>query len=241
MKIRAALIAAAVVLSGCSDGGAPRGGDIDGVTENAAPERDTAAGADEPEITVFGLTPTETDDPDAPTHSGGYEDEKRYNVTPADITEKYGMTIYKYDKSCYSVLLYDGEYHVLGTSFGGFGATSFAVADLNGDGCAELYFTFSWGSGIHRSQVGSFDTAEKRVREYDFSNYFSDMVFAEEDGRLFVYGADAEISSFVDIALKPTEKLGELVFDGGETRLLVEEAPLSGEGTEEVLRSTADS
>lgn len=236
MKKVICLVSAAVILTGCSDGGAPRNAHINGVTENAALNPDIAASAGEPQITVFGLTPTEEDEPVVRSYDS-YRDETRRNVTPADISEKYGMTIYKYDKSCRSELLYDGEYHTLGTFFGGFGATSFAVADINGDGSEELYFTFSWGSGIHRSQVGLFDTAEKQVRVYEFGNFGSDMVFAAEDGGLFVYGADAEINSFVDMELTPTEKIGELVFDGGETLLRVDE---TGESLGSVIFSLTD-
>jgi pimeloyl-ACP methyl ester carboxylesterase len=42
----------------------------------------------------------------------------------------------------------------LGTSFGGLGATSLCVTDLNGDGKPELLFAYSWGSGAHRACLG---------------------------------------------------------------------------------------
>jgi hypothetical protein len=42
----------------------------------------------------------------------------------------------------------------LGTSFGGLGATSFCVTDLDGDGKPELLFAYSWGSGAHRACLG---------------------------------------------------------------------------------------
>jgi hypothetical protein len=43
----------------------------------------------------------------------------------------------------------------LGSSFGGMGLQSICVGDLNGDGRPMLLFTYSWGSGRHRSQVGA--------------------------------------------------------------------------------------
>jgi hypothetical protein len=55
---------------------------------------------------------------------------------------------------------------LIGTGFGGQGVNSLCVADLNGDGRPELAFSFSWGSGIHRSQVGVFDVLAKKPKQY---------------------------------------------------------------------------
>lgn len=217
------MVFAAVFLAGCANHVTRYS---DSITENVALNVNIAAYPDQTEIVTFQLTPSETDDaPDAQDCDSEPEYDIRYNVTPSEITEKYGMTIYKYNKSCASVLFYDGEYYTLGTFFGGFGADSFAIADLNGDDCEELYFTFSWGSGIHRSQIGCFDTAEKQILEYGFSNYFSEMVLTAEDNRLLVYDADLDYEniSFVDMNLIPTEKIGELVFDGKEVLLQIDE------------------
>ena len=41
----------------------------------------------------------------------------------------------------------------LGTGSGGWGLTSMCVADLDQDGNPELAYTYSWGSGFHRSHV----------------------------------------------------------------------------------------
>jgi len=49
------------------------------------------------------------------------------------------------------------------------------VADLDGDRKAKLAFTYSWGSGIHRSVVGiwtggdSWIDASPRLRDYDLA------------------------------------------------------------------------
>jgi hypothetical protein len=54
----------------------------------------------------------------------------------------------------------------IGKGFGGYGVNSLCVADLNGDGRPELVYSFSWGSGVHRSQVGVFDALAKTPKEY---------------------------------------------------------------------------
>jgi hypothetical protein len=41
---------------------------------------------------------------------------------------------------------YDGEGYLMGGWFGGWGVTSMALCDMNGDGLKELYFTFSYGT-----------------------------------------------------------------------------------------------
>ncbi|MBP0976797.1 MAG: hypothetical protein J6P89_01310, partial [Oscillospiraceae bacterium] len=90
---------------------------------------------------------------------GAYGNDELYNITPQEITDKYGFRIFKYDQCCESYLEFNGGIYHIGTGFVGAGTTSFAVADLNSDGNPELYYTFSWGSGMHRSQIGYFDTA----------------------------------------------------------------------------------
>ena len=81
-------------------------------------------------------------------------EEHYYNIIPKDISDDYGFSVFKSDLTCNSLLVYEDKTYPLGDCFGGLGVTSFAIADLNEDGAFELYFTFSWGSGIIRSQIG---------------------------------------------------------------------------------------
>ena len=90
--------------------------------------------------------------------------------------------------------MYNDKIYSLGSSFGGYGLTAFAVADLNKDGMREIYFTFSWGSGIYRSQIGYFDMATEEVKIFDYSNEDNDMSFYQVD-RIFsekLSGANAD-------------------------------------------------
>jgi hypothetical protein len=50
-----------------------------------------------------------------------------------------------------SYLIIDQKVYQLGTAFGGFGLTSLCVADLDKNGEPELIYTYSCGSGLHRS------------------------------------------------------------------------------------------
>jgi hypothetical protein len=61
----------------------------------------------------------------------------------------------------------------LGQGFGGSGVMSICVADLDGDSRPKLFFTCSWGSGIHRSFAGLWTEGASEIhatpylRDYD--------------------------------------------------------------------------
>jgi hypothetical protein len=44
----------------------------------------------------------------------------------------------------------------MGTAFGGQGVNSMVTSDLNGNGDVELLFTYSFGSGIHRTRMAAY-------------------------------------------------------------------------------------
>jgi hypothetical protein len=52
----------------------------------------------------------------------------------------------------------------IGMDFGGDGVNSLCVADLKGDGQPFLVFSYAWGSGIHRSQIGALDCLAKEPK-----------------------------------------------------------------------------
>ena len=54
-----------------------------------------------------------------------------------------------------SYIVERGTVRRLGIAVGGSGVMSLRAADLLGLGRDQLYYTFSWGSGLHRSQVGA--------------------------------------------------------------------------------------
>ncbi len=139
-----------------------------------------------------------------------------YAIAPSEISAQYGFYLFKFDGSCASYLLYENIVYPLGEWFGGYGATSFAIADLSGDGKPELYFTCSWGSGIHRSQVGYFDPADRQVLLFPFSDIGHDLVLApDKDGILTVYrAAECDARSFVEIALSAGEKAASIHWEG---------------------------
>lgn len=169
-------------------------------------------------IDTFGLIPTESGvDEFIAQYSvpqSEYENDELYNITPQEITDKYGFRIFKYSHNCETFLEYNGNVYILGIGFGGNGTTSFAVTDLNNDGNIEIYFTYSWGSGMHHSQVGYFDTATLKEIDFDYSGW-DDMVLTVINGHLEAYTADWNIKNFVYIEATPKDKVGEISVENG--------------------------
>lgn len=142
----------------------------------------------------------------------GYEKDDCFNITPDFITNNSQFTIFKYNSSTASFLMFDNEIYILGEYFGGYGVTSMALADLDEDNQYEFYFTFSWGSGIHRSQAGYYNPASKKVVIFDYSyNDKELMLTTNKAGELLVNEANIESGgSFVDFTIKPAKVIGSI-------------------------------
>lgn len=160
-----------------------------------------------------------------------YGDDACYNITPDFIAENSDYRVFKFSQSCASFVLYDGKAYQLGEFLGGTGADSFALADLDGDGAYELYFTFSWGSGFHRSQVGHFDPAAKAVTVFDAAFFNEDcMLTLGANKTLEVrradisYGAD-DGEFYVSFDLLAGDALGTLAYEDGAVQFLQTEDP----------------
>lgn len=184
---------------------------------------DDENGFDASGIVTFEMEPTKTGVEkflaNNPKIANDYKEDELYNVTPSKITKKFGFTVFKFTKSCESYVVYKDKTYLLESSFGGPGTISFAAADLNKDGNYELYFTFSYGSGMNHAEVSCFDTSED-TEFYFCSDYFNDdMTLAVENGKLCVYKAAYKDSgSFVHIKTEPKEKIGEIVYEYGVIR-----------------------
>ena len=191
-----------------------------GLSDNAA----------DPDITVFGLAPSKTGVKeflaDNPTVKSSYQGDELFNVTPEEITDRYNFRIFKYSSDCESYLEYNGKTYHIGTGFGGPGTVSFAVADIDANNSPELYFTYSFGSGIHASDIGYFDFATETVSELEF--YYErgltdqgfdfelrDLAFVVNNNRLEIYSAAANGNSFVNLEVELKEKLGEITLNNG--------------------------
>ena len=152
-----------------------------------------------------------------------------YNITFDSVAEA-GYSIFKYGASGASFLMADEKIYPLGSFFGGYGVTSMAAADMDGDGKKELYFTFSWGSGIHRSQAGYFQPATGEVILFPYSHMNQDMmIVGDGKGGLALYDAQTvtreeadtvrDVLFMVDFDLVSGEYLTQVAYDGGQIAL----------------------
>lgn len=83
------------------------------------------------------------------------------DITPENVFKETGCQIFKNKETYESYLLYDGNIYTLGIGFGGLGVVDVETSDFNGNGEKELLYTYSWGSGMHRSCLGYFDLSKK--------------------------------------------------------------------------------
>ncbi|MCX7771642.1 MAG: zf-HC2 domain-containing protein [Clostridia bacterium] len=156
----------------------------------------------------------------APKLSKGFEAEKTYNITPDEVLKFTGCSIFKSVDTCESLLLYNNEIYPLGTGFGGLGLTDIKTCDFDHNGQRDLIYTFSWGSGLHRSEVGYFNLTTKKeiVLKYGeagaYLNY--DMLLEKaSDDSFSLYHADVDITggSFVSFRLIKGKHLANVVLE----------------------------
>ena len=150
------------------------------------------------------------------------------DVTPAEVLEETGCHIFKKPgPDHFDAFLLDGEHFcVLGClGMGGYGFTSAVPWDYDFDGVTDLVFTYSWGSGIHRSHLAVFDrnSREERdlfvyyPRDYDPSVLGSDLLVervTDERGAAScaVYTADVIMDgwNYADLRFTRRAKAGEV-------------------------------
>ena len=189
--------------------------------------------APESELTIV---PTKIRVPEFTKCAGYTEYDDFYNITPDFIADNSDFEIFKSVSSTDSFIMYDGEVYSVGICFGGFGVTSMALADLNRDGAYELYYTFSFGSGVHALNIGYFDPVKKEVTVLDCPlqlHLHELMLTVNESGDLCVNIAvidEKSYQSFVDFSLKAQELTGTVVLKEDTITLqLAEEMPEMGE------------
>jgi hypothetical protein len=115
----------------------------------------------------------------------------------------------------------------LGEATGGRGLTSVEISDLDGDGTAELLFTYAFGSGLHQSRIGMYAPAYGPERTYEAeTGYFGDVGLVREDkGTVIVQVVESDKAAST---LRYLDILGSLAIQ------------LDGEQAELVLRLAED-
>jgi len=147
-----------------------------------------------------------------------YDKDTCYNITPAYLRENSEYRIFKYDRSSASFLLYVDKVYPLGQWLGGFGVTSMVLADMDRDGRSELHFTYSWGSGLHRSHAAYFSPATKQIITLEYTHLNGDMLLSDNhDGSLSLFAATfSNLGDFVNYEIEGTDVIADIVYADGQ-------------------------
>lgn len=144
-----------------------------------------------------------------------------YNVTPHFISENSMYKIFKFSDTAETFLLYNDDIHKLGNNKDGYGAISFALADFNDDKEYELYFSYSWVSGIYRTNIGYFDPKEEKITGFN-NLYFKDKdaLLINSNGNLYV--VDGTLNKYIDdtnLRFNAGKVLAEIILENSEVQL----------------------
>lgn len=94
---------------------------------------------------------------------------------------------------------------------------SMKVLDLNNDGKSELYFTYSWGSGVHRSHAAYFDPIIEKIVPLEYTHMNKDMMLLiNGDGGLSLYDANIEMTDFVNYDMEATDFISNIIYSDGK-------------------------
>lgn len=116
------------------------------------------------------------------------------------------------DADCETLLVRGEERIPLGVGFGGLGVTQALL--LSG----KLYYSYSWGSGLHRSELACLGTdgVERRLVEFHYASYGKgdELLLVPSPDGIRIFSADAETNDgeegFLSVTLTPREYLGRI-------------------------------
>ncbi|MEI8199017.1 MAG: hypothetical protein WCG21_03060 [Eubacteriales bacterium] len=164
---------------------------------------------------LFELIDDKKQDMDSINYGYEFSYDTVYNITPPDVADGMDCQIFKCSTSCLSILVYNGGIYELGISFGGYGVVDMLLYDYTGDGVPELLYTYSWGSGIHRSCAAYFDFTVNMSVPLDYTAGEKEMMLVgNENGGISLYEAtltcDSDKTCFTDFSLHADAYLTEV-------------------------------
>jgi len=161
-------------------------------------------------------------------------------LTTDEIWDRLGAQLFQVDEGVRggeSFLVCGERALPLCSGFGGHGIQSACVTDLDGDQIPELTYTYSWGSGIHRSLVGVCRVDGDRLLQEELPLAFVGDLFVRKESDSWV---SVEIGRYgwAFGSWEPDAPLGELVGSPGPEFLTprIRLAPLSEEHTQSIWR-----
>lgn len=101
--------------------------------------------------------------------------ENCYNITTSNL-KQLDVKIFKFKDQCDTYMQFENEIYDVGTGYGGYGFINAVTCDIDNNETPDILFTFSYGSGIHRSVVSVFNMSTLMV-----TNLFSTTDEGNED------------------------------------------------------------
>lgn len=137
-----------------------------------------------------------------------------YRIYSNDLLINNTYQVFKFANNCASFLLYNDEIYKLGSWFGGLGVVDIKIADINNDGFDEVYFTNSWGSGIHWNGLSYFDTKDHNIYQlYVEKKHYQELMLTNSQSGIIVLRAYFSSSAnnqfaFINLTLTKKSELG---------------------------------
>jgi hypothetical protein len=164
-------------------------------------------------------------------NSGSEKQEEYFDITPQAILDEIGCQIFKSNMTCASYVLYEGEKYSISNFFGGWGIVDMQVCDFNGDGQADILYTSSWGSGMHRWEIGLFNFTDMTDEMLYSSlvmteNGMGDIVFEKTAENEFdIYSISFDISeaenAFIDFRYSKEELIGKVINENSAPKIII--------------------
>lgn len=145
-----------------------------------------------------------------------------YDITPKEVKEEIGCQIFKVNYSCESYVVYKSKVFHIGLGSGGFGVVNLTTCNFDGNGQKDLIYTFSWGSGLHRSQIGVFSFSNEKEEWLDFVQLNKDIMLDKiSDNKFKIYTTDIDASDldFIHLKLLKQEHVADVQRIDGKTKV----------------------
>ena len=138
-----------------------------------------------------------------------------YDITPENVYEEIGCQIFKVNHTCESYIAYGNNIIPIGMGHGGWGLVDVEMCDFDHNGQKDLLYTYSWGSGLHRSLIGIFNFTTMQETTLDVFYLDGDMMLEmQPDGTFSLYKALVEEKNPLDYThfdLKKGNFLGSII------------------------------
>ena len=138
---------------------------------------------------------------------------KIYEITPKNVKDEIGCQIFKVNSTCETYVVNKSKVYAIGLGFGGFGVVSIETCDFDDNDEKDLIYTFSWGSGLHRSHIGILDFAKEQEEWLDFKQLNEDIMLekiSENNFKVYIAKVSSEDLDFIHLKLTKQEQVANV-------------------------------